>query len=806
MNRDIEFVDLVGCENMAAAVTSKGELFTWGKGGKGMLALFNPEGTAAIDEVNKPTKVAALDKYSVISVAVGYNHMLVLADQKDSGKRVVLGFGDNSKGQLGEKDLNATKSELTFFADKTPYMVCVGHSCSFVVCGQKKKGIVHSGTKCLIHKSDIGEILYLSKTSAGFQYWCKECREHLPKLTMATRNPVSRLEEKPWPLLDKIEIKEAELVPTDCTACGAKEIKGTVYMSAVKEVVSTLCESCFMKTPTTFVPAIYYRLSQPFAAGKTLPTFSLNEFYETTNDYLSLILTPKYKLELPAVGIDKSVKPTLEEFVDEGKGFEKEHDLDIVDVLNDYLVEKDKEIEKTSLKKDLPVTFGKKSNLSKFSEDLLKRRLKVLIKLNKILQNAIKFIDFETKARNEEDLYNYYTKVKDFVATKTKDLITKQVVNNAPRTKGKTECLLDRHKAHLLKTSGAVDHTGERSLFGQLWRLLKDKVGQFRKRLKKDKFPFKAKFKGEGGIDAGGLFRETIDQICEELQSASLPLLVPTPNNKTAYGEYREKWTISPSASQPHHLEMLEFFGALLGMSFRLGHLLPLNMASTFWKQLMGDPVDRTDLKAIDTYCVQCLDDITNINQKGIDASTFETVVDNTFVTRLSDGSEVELKKNGKETRVTFENRHEYASLVEKARLEECSVQMKAIRTGMARVISLSLIKLYSWRELEIKICGKPTFKVEALKKITKYSVSRFIATIFRAAAKRTVSSNTFGRHSKNSLMRSGRYTSVSSGADLEYPHTLRSTPIRSTSKGVEGRMTRYLSPTPGKDHRIIFS
>ncbi len=713
----------MGCESAAAAVTTKGELLTWGKGGKGMLAQYNPDGTS-LDELNKPTKVAALEKYNVINVAVGPNHMMVLADAKDTGKRMVLGFGDNSKGQLGDKDLNVNKSELGFFSDKVPYQISVGHSCSFVVCGQKKKGIVHTGAQCATHKEDVTEILYLSHTASGFQYWCKDCEAGLPKLAMATRNPVAKIDTKPWPMLDKVELKEGEIVPMECTACGTKDLKGPIYTSAVKEVVATLCETCFLKTPNTFIPAIYYRLAGPYGCAKGLQQFSLSDFYDTTNDYLSLILTPKYKLELPAAGIDKSVKPSMEEFLAEAKGFEKEHDLDIVDVINDHLVEKDKEIEKTSLKKDLPLSFGKKSSLAKMGEEVLKRRVKVLIKLNKIIQNAIKFIDFETKSSNVEDLYNYYIKVKDYVATKTKDLITKQVINNAPRTKGKTECLLDRHKAYLLKSSGAVDHTGERSMFGQLWRLLKDKVGQFRKRQKKDKFPFKAKFKGEGGIDAGGLFRETLDQICEELQSSCLPLLVPTPNNKTAYGEYREKWTVSPSARQPHHLEMLEFFGALLGMSFRLGHLLSLNMASTFWKQLMGDPVDRTDLKAIDTYCVQCLDDITNIEKKGIDASTFETVVDNTFVTRLSDGSEVELKKGGKDIKVTFANRHEYVSLVEKARLEECSVQMKAIRIGMFRVIAQSLIKLYSWRELEIKICGKPTFKVDALKKITRYSVS----------------------------------------------------------------------------------
>ena len=54
-------------------------------------------------------------------------------------------------------------------------------------------------------------------------------------------------------------------------------------------------------------------------------------------------------------------------------------------------------------------------------------------------------------------------------------------------------------------------------------------------------------------------------------------------------------------------------------------------------------------------------------------------------------------------------------------RSEEATKQMKAIKKGIFRIIPRSLLKLYSWRELEIKICGKPSFNVDALKKITKY-------------------------------------------------------------------------------------
>ena len=39
-----------------------------------------------------------------------------------------------------------------------------------------------------------------------------------------------------------------------------------------------------------------------------------------------------------------------------------------------------------------------------------------------------------------------------------------------------------------------------------------------------------SKFVGEGSIDVGGPYRETFFEMCKELQSHALPLLLPTSN------------------------------------------------------------------------------------------------------------------------------------------------------------------------------------------------------------------------------------------------------------------------------------
>ena len=85
---------------MAAAITTSGELFTWGKGTHGQLGLYNPA-NEIIDEVNLPTRVTCLSKYNVLQVSVSNTHMLVLASERDNqSANHVFGFGDNSKKSI----------------------------------------------------------------------------------------------------------------------------------------------------------------------------------------------------------------------------------------------------------------------------------------------------------------------------------------------------------------------------------------------------------------------------------------------------------------------------------------------------------------------------------------------------------------------------------------------------------------------------------------------------------------------------------------------------------------------------------
>jgi hypothetical protein len=59
-------------------------------------------------------------------------------------------------------------------------------------------------------------------------------------------------------------------------------------------------------------------------------------------------------------------------------------------------------------------------------------------------------------------------------------------------------------------------------------------------------------------------------------------------------------------------------------------------------------PLSRKDLENIDRYTIQCLDDVKYIDKKGIDEESFNDLIQEKFITSLSDGSEVELFPGGR--------------------------------------------------------------------------------------------------------------------------------------------------------------
>ena len=52
---------------------------------------------------------------------------------------------------------------------------------------------------------------------------------------------------------------------------------------------------------------------------------------------------------------------------------------------------------------------------------------------------------------------------------------------------------------------------------------------------------WKVKLIGEGADDAGGVFDDTITEMCQELKTGAVPLLIHTPNARNEVGYNRDR-------------------------------------------------------------------------------------------------------------------------------------------------------------------------------------------------------------------------------------------------------------------------
>lgn len=184
-------------------------------------------------------------------------------------------------------------------------------------------------------------------------------------------------------------------------------------------------------------------------------------------------------------------------------------------------------------------------------------------------------------------------------------------------------------------------------------------------------------FTGEQSVDDGGLFRECLSVLCDELKNKVLPLLIKTKNQQQSTGFEREMYTLNPKASTKVQLKMLEFLGALMGFSIRSGILLDLDISRFVWKQITDDEVTIDDLELSDFQFVKDLKDIL-AKSKVLGEQEFNSEFKDRFmVTLLSNREEteaivVDLVENGASVPLTKANAQLFYDKSLELRLQEC--------------------------------------------------------------------------------------------------------------------------------------
>jgi E3 ubiquitin-protein ligase HUWE1 len=218
-------------------------------------------------------------------------------------------------------------------------------------------------------------------------------------------------------------------------------------------------------------------------------------------------------------------------------------------------------------------------------------------------------------------------------------------------------------------------------------------------------------FKGEAGVDAGGVTREWYQVLSRQMFNPDYALFLPVASDKTTFHPNRTSW------ANPEHLSFFKFVGRVIGKAIYDNCFLDCHFSRDVYKSILGRSVSLKDLETIDLEYYKSLmwmleNDITDI-------------IIETFSVEADDYGEVktiDLIPNGRNIAVTEENKHDYVRLVVEFRLQKSvTEQVDNFLQGFHEIIPKDLISIFDEQELELLISGLPDIDVDDWKNNTNY-------------------------------------------------------------------------------------
>ncbi|KAK7075175.1 WW domain containing E3 ubiquitin protein ligase 1 [Halocaridina rubra] len=219
-------------------------------------------------------------------------------------------------------------------------------------------------------------------------------------------------------------------------------------------------------------------------------------------------------------------------------------------------------------------------------------------------------------------------------------------------------------------------------------------------------------FRGEDGLDYGGVAREWFFQLSHEVLNPMYCLFEYA--NKNNYS-----LQINPASEvNPDHLTYFKFIGRFIAMALYHGKFIYNGFTMPFYKRMLNKKLTMKDLESIDPEFYNSLVWIrdNNIEECGLEMS-FSTDFE-----VLGKIEEVELKPGGKDIVVTQENKEEYIELMMQWRLTRGQeAQTRHFLEGFSEVVPLEWLKYFDERELELLLCGMQEIDINDWQKNTIY-------------------------------------------------------------------------------------
>ncbi|CAN0395250.1 unnamed protein product, partial [Phaeothamnion confervicola] len=155
--------------------------------------------------------------------------------------------------------------------------------------------------------------------------------------------------------------------------------------------------------------------------------------------------------------------------------------------------------------------------------------------------------------------------------------------------------------------------------------------------------------------------------------------------------------------------------GRLLGVAGRHRVHVPLLLPALVWKALVGLPLSRSDLEAVDRVLAKGLSDVESGRMEP--EGELEALAD-----MLGDAA-AEMGPGGEAAApgLPVAARRRAVAGVEQLRLTAGAACLEGLAEGIAAVLPLELLPLFTAAEAEALFCGAPEVDVELLQRATEY-------------------------------------------------------------------------------------
>ena len=127
-------------------------------------------------------------------------------------------------------------------------------------------------------------------------------------------------------------------------------------------------------------------------------------------------------------------------------------------------------------------------------------------------------------------IYQHFIKYRKNVPMCLKNKYLKTLLQDLPKDDKGNSIHISRKRALELRKEGQVDTKGEWTVFSQVSKDMRKNKFHGMHINSQNKRAWFVKFIGEAALDDGGLFRESITELCSELQSTALELFIPSAN------------------------------------------------------------------------------------------------------------------------------------------------------------------------------------------------------------------------------------------------------------------------------------